>query len=91
MSKSVFAYVLACGMAMLACSRQPKPIEVSQSTPKATALTRSDASPMPQPASTLPAPPPAAQAQPLAQNVPKVVASDHSQGPFQVGSQSLPS
>lgn len=89
MSKSVSAYVLACGMVMLACSRQPKPIETSQATPKATAVTRPDASPMPQPASTSPAPPAAAQAQPIAQTVPKVVAADHTEGPFHVGGQSF--
>jgi hypothetical protein len=77
------------GMAMLACSRQPKPIEAFHATPKATAVTRPDASPMPQPASTSPAPLAAPQAQPIAQTVPKVVVADHTEGPFQVGGQSF--
>lgn len=89
MSKSVSGYVLACGMVMLACSRPPNPIEASQAPPKATAVTRPDASPMPQPASTSPAPPAAAQAPPTAHTVPKVVVSDHTEGPFHVGSQNF--
>jgi hypothetical protein len=89
MSKAVSAYILACGMAMLACSRQPKPIEAFQATPNATAVTRPDASPVSQPATASPAPPAAAQAQPTAQTVPQVVVSDHTEGPFHVGGQTF--
>jgi len=87
MSKSVSGCILACGMAMLACSGQPKPIEAVQATPQAAAVTRANASPVSQPATTSPVPPAAAQAQPIAQTVPQVVASDHTEGPFNVGGQ----
>ena len=76
-------------MAMLACSGQPKPIETFQATPKATALTRQDASPVSQPVTTSPVPPAAAQAQPIAHTVPQVVVSDHTEGPFHVGGQTF--
>jgi len=89
MSKSASAYVLACGMMMLACSRQPTPTAAFQAAPKTKAVTRQDTSPVPQPASSSPAPPAAAQVQPLPQAVPKVVVSDQTQGPFSVGGQSF--
>jgi hypothetical protein len=89
MSKSVSAFVLTCGMAMLACSRQAKPIEAVQATLQAAAVTRANASPVSQPATTSPVPPAAAQAQPIAQTVPQVVVSDHTEGPFHVGGQSF--
>jgi len=76
-------------MAMLACSRQPKPTEALQGTPNATAVTRANASPVSPPATTSPLPPAAAQAQPIARTVPQVVVSDHTEGPFLVGGQSF--
>src|SRR5260370_5175360 len=89
MCKSVFACVVACGMVMLGCSRQQKSIEASQAEPTATAVTHPDESLMQQPATTSPVPPIAVQIKPIAQAVPKVVASDHSQGPLHVGGQSF--
>ena len=86
MSKSGSASVLVCGVVMLACSRQPKPIEAFQTAPAATSVTRGDTSPMPRPASTSPAPPVAAPAPPIA---PKVVITDQMEGPFRVGGQSF--
>src|SRR5260370_41037172 len=44
---------------------------------------------MQQPATTSPVPPIAVQIKPIAQAVPNVVASDHSQGPHHVGGQSF--
>ena len=88
MCKFVLASVVACGMVMFACSRQAKPTEASQATPKDSAAARPDASPMQQPAATSQALP-VAEVRPVSQTVPKLVASDHMQGPFHVGGQSL--
>jgi hypothetical protein len=84
MSKSGSAYVLACGLVMLACSRQPKSIEAFQSAPATPSVTRGDSTPKPRPASTLSAPPPVAQTPPI---VPNVIITDQTEGPFRVGDQ----
>src|SRR5215469_3384025 len=86
MSKSGSAYVLACSLVILACSRQPKPTAAFQAAPAATPVTRRDTAPNPQPASTSPAPPAVAQALLIA---PKVVIIDQTEGPFRVGGQSF--
>src|SRR5713101_9926119 len=87
MRKSVLACVFACGMVMLACSRQPRPNGVSQAAPKAGMVARPDASTMPQPAPASPALSVPASVQPAAQTVSEVVVSDHAEGPFHVGGQ----
>ena len=89
MRKSVLACVVACGIVMLACSRQPRPGEALQEAPpKAGVVARPDAPPMPQPPTASPALSVAAPTQPAAQT--KVVASDHAEGPFfHVGGQNF--